>query len=289
MIIAVLGAKGQLGNELQLKAKHYPNDIFYFADIEEVNITQKDSFESYIKSIKPEIVINAAAYTAVDKAESEAEKAMMVNAKAVELLASLSECYHFSPIHISTDYVFDGTNHKPYHEMDAPHPVSIYGKTKLAGEQALKGMLSRAIIIRTSWLYSSFGNNFVKTMVSLSKEKTSLRVVYDQIGSPTYAADLAEAILQIARQIDKIKGVEVYHYSNEGVCSWYDFAKEIMQATASACEIIPIESKDYPTAAQRPHYSVLNKQKIKKEFNIQIPHWKESLYRCLKTMQLVCF
>lgn len=284
MIIAVLGANGQLGNELQVLAKSYPDDNFYFTDIDEVNITQKESVENYIRKTKPDILINAAAYTAVDKAESDAEKAMQVNAKAVEIIASLSEKYHFFLIHVSTDYVFDGTHHKPYHELDVPQPVSIYGKTKLAGEQAIKSILSRAIIIRTSWLYSSFGNNFMKTMLKLSKERTQLSVVFDQIGTPTYAADLADTILRICKQTQIVNNVEIYHYANEGVCSWYDFAKEIMDATASACEIIPIETKDYPTAAIRPHYSVLNKHKIKTDFGIRIPHWKDSLIHCLNHM-----
>ncbi|NLE62250.1 MAG: dTDP-4-dehydrorhamnose reductase [Bacteroidales bacterium] len=287
MIIAVLGANGQLGNELQVLAKSYPDDSFYFTDIDEVNITQKESFENYIRKIQPDILINAAAFTAVDKAESDAEKAMQVNAKAVEIIASFSDTYHYFLIHVSTDYVFDGTHYKPYHELDVPHPVSIYGKTKLAGEQAIKGLLSRAIIIRTSWLYSSFGNNFVKTMLKLSKERSQLSVVFDQIGTPTYAADLADAILKICPQTQKIKNVEIYHYANEGVCSWYDLAKEIMYATASSCEIIPIETKDYPTAATRPHYSVLNKQKIKTDFGIRIPHWKDSLFHCLNQMNVL--
>lgn len=284
MIIAVLGANGQLGNELQVLAKSYPDNSFYFTDIDEVDITQKESIENYIRKIRPDILINAAAYTAVDKAESDAEKAMQVNAKAVEIIATLSDIYHYFLIHISTDYVFDGTHYKPYHELDVPQPVSIYGKTKLAGEQAIKGILTRAIIIRTSWLYSSFGNNFLKTMLKLSKEREKISVVYDQIGTPTYAADLADAILNICQKTQIVNNVEVYHYANEGVCSWYDFAKEIMNATASTCEIIPIETKDYPTAATRPHYSVLNKQKIKTDFNISIPHWKDSLIHCLNYM-----
>ena len=284
MRIVILGSNGQLGNEMQAIASDYPNDIFYFADIEDINITQKEDFENYIKKIKPEIVINAAAYTAVDKAESDAEKAMLVNGKAIEILAYLSEKYAFFPIHISTDYVFDGTACKPYTEIEEPHPVSIYGKTKLAGEQALKSMLIKGIIIRTSWLYSSFGNNFVKTMLRLSKERSTMNVVFDQIGTPTYAADLAKAILTICHQYTAVKGVEIYHYSNEGVASWYDFAKEIMDNISSSCKIIPIESKDYPTPATRPYYSVLNKQKIKYDFKLQIPHWKDSLYICLNKL-----
>ncbi len=282
MIFIVLGANGQLGSELKEKATYYSNHQFLFTDIEEVNIENSSDFENFIKNNPCDIVINAAAYTAVDKAESEKEKAININKNAVATLALLAKKYHFFPIHISTDYVFDGNNYRPYNENHTTHPLSVYGQTKLDGELILQKELTRAAIIRTSWLYSSYGNNFMKTILRLSKEHSNIKVVFDQIGTPTYAADLAEAILTIGNNQHLIQSVEIYHYSNEGVASWYDFAYEILHLTNSQTTITPIESKDFPTPAQRPFYSVLNKSKIKKEFNILIPHWKESLALCLK-------
>lgn len=284
MIIAVLGANGQLGNELKVLSPRYSSDKFIFTDIDELDITNPIDFENFIKNTHCDVLINCAAYTAVDKAETEADKAHAINVEAVKNLALLAEKYHFFPIHISTDYVFDGKHYKPYVETDTPCPVSVYGKTKLEGEKALNTIASRAVIVRTSWLYSSYGSNFVKTMLRLGSERSEIKVVCDQIGSPTYAADLADAILKIAANHHNITKVETYHYTNEGVASWYDFAKEILKYAQPQCTIRPIQSKDYPTPAVRPFYSVLNKEKIKQDFSLHIPHWKDSLLLCINRL-----
>lgn len=284
MKFIVLGANGQLGSELKEKAQHYSEHHFLFSDIEEVDITKSSDIEEYIQNNPCDVVINAAAYTAVDKAETEKEKALAINVSAVNNLALLSKKYRFFLIHISTDYVFDGKAYLPYKENDTTHPLSVYGETKLQGESALQNTLTRGAIVRTSWLYSSYGNNFLKTIMRLSKERSLINVVFDQIGTPAYAADLAEAVLTIGIQNHLVKNLEIYHYSNEGVASWYDFAHEILRLTQSQTTIIPIESKDFPTPAKRPFYSVLNKSKIKKDFNITIPHWKESLILCLNKL-----
>jgi dTDP-4-dehydrorhamnose reductase len=230
------------------------------------------------------VIINCAAYTAVDKAESDEINADLVNRKAVKKLALVSKELSIKLIHISTDYVFDGKSYKPYLEEFQTNPQSIYGKTKLEGEKELININPpNSIIIRTSWVYSYYGNNFVKTMLKLGKEKESLGVIYDQVGTPTYAKDLARMIYEIIPQIENSK-VEIYNYSSEGVLSWYDFAKEIMRMAKLTCKVNPIETKDYPTPAKRPHYSLLNKNKIKSTFNIEIPYWKDGLDDCLKRL-----
>lgn len=286
MKILITGASGQLGSEIQKIASQYPDFEFIFTDVQQLDITnQKEVFEFYEKH-KYDFIVNCAAYTAVDKAETELELAQNVNVTGVANLAEISKQKNVPIIHVSTDYVYSGENFTPYVESDPTAPQSAYGKTKLDGElQVLE--LNNFMIIRTSWLYSTFGHNFVKTMLRLGKERDSLNVVFDQIGSPTYAHDLAKAILQILEQ--NKNGLQnfpsgVYNYSNEGVCSWYDFAYEIMRITKTDCKIFPIETKDYPTPAKRPSFSVLNKQKIKKTFNIEIPHWTESLKNCIKAM-----
>ena len=259
-------------------------NCFFFTDKATLDISDKEAVNKFIDMNKINIIINCAAYTAVDKAESDEESADAINHKAVKLLAQISKEKNIKLIHISTDYVFDGTNHKPYKEDDATSPKSVYGKTKLSGEKALQAVNPKnSIIIRTSWVYSSFGANFVKTMLSLSKSRDELSVVYDQVGTPTYARDLAKTILEILPNI-KNENVEIYHYSNEGVLSWYDFAKEIMKMAKRECTINPIESFEYPTPAPRPHFSILNKSKIKKEFGINIPFYKDSLDECLKAL-----
>lgn len=281
--ILVTGANGQLGSEVQALSVNYDGN-FFFTDKENLNITDKNSINKYVTLNNINIIINCAAYTAVDKAQEEKELADSINNKAVEYLATISKEKNIKLIHISTDYVFDGKNFKPYVESDSVAPNSVYGETKLAGELALEKINpNNSIIIRTSWVYSSFGANFVKTMLRLGKEKDSIGVIFDQVGSPTYARDLAKTILDILPQIDN-QSVEIYHYSNEGVLSWYDFAKEIMRMAKLNCNINPIETKEYPTPAARPHYSLLNKSKIKKEFNLTIPYWKDSLDECLKEM-----
>ncbi len=270
-MLLVTGANGQLGSELR---KLLPSAIF--TDIEELDITNPASINDFVKENKIDTIINCAAYTAVDKAEDDAELCHKVNALAPKYLAQTGA----KLIHISTDYVFDGKNHKPYKPKDIAIPASVYGKTKLEGEIEVMECAQTAIIIRTAWVYSSFGSNFVKTMRKLGSERDALNVVADQIGSPTYAFDLASAIVQILPQI-KDEQKAVYHYTNEGVCSWYDFAIEIMQQSNITCEISPIPSERYPTKATRPFYSVLDKSSLKEEFNIVIPHWKESLKQCL--------
>jgi len=281
--ILVTGANGQLGSEIRDLSSQYEYK-FIFTNRDELNIIDENAIEMSIKQNNIDVIINCAAYTAVDKAESDEIQADLVNRKAVKKLAKISKQNNIKLIHISTDYVFDGTNCKPYVEQYQTNPKSVYGKTKLDGElEMLRINPKNSIIIRTSWVYSSFGNNFVKTMLRLGKEKDELAVIFDQVGTPTYAADLAKAILDILPKISNEK-VEIYHYSNEGVLSWYDFAKEIMKMAKLECNINPIETYQYPTPAARPHYSLLNKSKIKKDFNIITPYWKDSLDKCLKKM-----
>jgi dTDP-4-dehydrorhamnose reductase len=281
--ILVTGSNGQLGSELQELSKEYEYN-FFFTDRTNIDITNKENIKEYCQKNNINTIINCAAYTAVDKAETDEENADLINRKAVKKLSIVSDELNIKLLHISTDYVFDGTNFKPYCEEYQTNPNSIYGKTKLDGEnEMIKINPHNSIIIRTSWLYSSFGNNFVKTMLRLGKENEELGVIFDQVGTPTYAADLARAVLDIVPNIKNDK-VAIYNYSNEGVLSWYDFAKEIMKMAKIDCDINPIETFQYPTPAKRPHYSLLNKSKIKKEFNITIPYWKDSLDKCLKIM-----
>ena len=284
--IIVTGASGQLGSELKQLSSRLNNAHFIYTDYQELDITDSTSLNSFINDHKPIFVINCAAYTAVDKAETEPDKAELLNATAVKNLADACSKNNSYFIHISTDYVFDGLAHIPYKEDDSTSPTSIYGKTKVQGEQYALAY-KQSIIIRTAWLYSSFGNNFVKTMFRLGSERNELGVVFDQVGTPTYAADLAEAIIQIIEKVianpASFQG-GVYHYSNEGVCSWYDFAKKIMQIGNRTCNVYPIETKDYPTPAKRPYYSVLNKKKVKDIYHIHIPHWEDSLVRCMKIL-----
>ena len=281
--VLVTGCKGQLGSELQELSGAYEYN-FYFTDKNSLDITDKSQIEAFVKNNSIETIINAAAYTAVDKAEDDKVNADKVNHLATKYLAQTAKDKNIKLIHISTDYVFDGKNYKPYNEDDKTNPNGVYGYTKLAGEKAMQAINPKnSIIIRTSWVYSSFGANFVKTMLRLGKERDYLGVIFDQVGTPTYAKDLAQAILEIIPNIKNEK-VEIYNYSNEGVLSWYDFAKEIMRMAKLDCKINPIETKEYPTPAVRPHYSLFNKAKIKKEFNLTIPYWKDSLDACLKVL-----
>lgn len=249
-------------------------------DAADLDITNSDAVQRFADKNKIETIINCAAYTAVDKAETDIDAATRVNVLGPENLAKTGR----KLVHISTDYVFDGTGHVPYQPSDKTNPVSVYGKTKLAGEQAVLSNNKNAIIIRTAWLYSPYGNNFVKTMLRLGAEKENLNVVCDQIGTPTYAADLAYAISKILPQMNS-SNAGIYHYTNEGVCSWYDFATAIMKLGNRNCKVRPIPSSEYPTAAQRPFYSVLDKSKIKKTFDITIPHWYDGLVRCVKQLE----
>ena len=281
--ILVTGTNGQLGSEIKALHVGYPY-TFFFTDRASLDITDTKAIENFVELKKIDVIINCAAYTAVDKAESDEQNADAINHLAVKNLALTCKQKNMKLIHISTDYVFDGKNYKPYTEEDTTNPNGVYGKTKLDGEKALLHVSPKnSIIIRTSWVYSSFGANFVKTMLRLGKEKEQLGVIYDQVGTPTYARDLARAILDILPKLQNEK-TEIYHYSNEGVLSWYDFAKEIMRMAKLDCQVNPIETKEYPTPATRPHYSLLNKSKIKQDFGITIPYWKDSLDACLKTL-----
>ena len=284
MNIIVTGAHGQLGRSINDISCHFLQYNFTFTDIDTLDISDYRAVELFFLEQQPDIIINCAAYTAVDKAETEPQQAMSINANVVDNLAKLACKNNIFFIHISTDYVFDGKGYKPYKEDDTTNPISVYGKTKLSGEQAMQKQGCRGAIIRTSWLYSEYGNNFVKTMMRLGTERKQLNVVNDQIGSPTYAGDLAKAIMEIVNKQKQIEQIEIYHFSNEGVASWYDFAKEIIQLHGCTCEVLPIPSDQYPTPAQRPFYSILDKQKIKSHFSINIPHWKESLEKCMKRM-----
>lgn len=287
--ILVNGASGQLGQSFQQLAADYPQYEFVFADRASFDLAQDSSIEAYFQQHSFDLIINCAAYTAVDRAEDELELADAVNHLAVAKLASIAVKQHAKFIHISTDYVFNGEQFRPYIETDKVEPQSVYGATKLAGEQAiLKIMPLDGLIIRTSWVYSPFANNFVKTMLKLGGQRDTLTVIFDQLGSPTYAPDLAETIMQlVTHQSFNQQGTstQLYHYSNEGVCSWYDFAKAIFELSSIDCEVMPIETKDYPTAATRPHYSLLNKAKIKQQFALKIPYWKDSLMHCLAALK----
>ncbi len=281
--VLVTGSNGQVGSELKELSKGYPYS-FFFTCKDELNIVDKHAVEEFIVQNKIGTIVNCAAYTAVDKAELDEENADKINHVGVRNLAELSFQYTLKFIHISTDYVFDGENYKPYTEIDPTNPQSVYGKTKLDGEKALLHVNPKnSIIIRTSWVYSSYGANFVKTMLRLGREKESLGVIFDQIGTPTYAKDLAKAILDILPYINNDQ-TQIYNYSNEGVLSWYDFAKEIMKMAKLPCKINPIATFQYPTPAKRPHYSLLNKAKIKEDFHVEIPYWKDSLNECLKKL-----
>lgn len=281
--VLVTGSNGQLGSEIREVSTSYDYN-FFFTSRDDLDIANKDDIKNFVENNNIKIIINCAAYTAVDKAEVDKNNADLVNRKAVKKLSKISKEKDIKLIHISTDYVFDGKTYKPYCEQFQTNPNSAYGQTKLDGEnEMIKINPHNSIIIRTSWLYSSFGNNFVKTMLRLGKEKDELGVIFDQIGTPTYARDLAKAILEILPKINN-KKVSIYNYSNEGVLSWYDFSKEIMKIAKLDCKINPIETFQYPTLASRPHYSLLNKAKIKKEYNIEIPYWKDSLDECLKVL-----
>jgi dTDP-4-dehydrorhamnose reductase len=285
-IILITGASGQLGNELKVSSKNYFGYEYIFTDNDTLDITVEKEVNDFIGKNRPDWIVNCAAYNFVDKAEAEPDKAMQINAAGVQNLVESIKGSECRLIHISTDYVFDGKSNSPYNEYSAPNPLSVYAKSKFEGERyALKHYLS--MIIRTSWLYSSFGNNFVKTIMKQGVEKDSLRVVFDQTGTPTYAADLADAIMFIISRVIRNQiafNAGIYHYSNEGICSWYDFATEIVQEAGLKCKVLPILSKEYPSAVQRPFYSVLDKSKIKENYSIEIPHWRRSLKRCIKLL-----
>lgn len=282
MNILITGSNGQLGNEMRSLAVNHTEWHFFFTDVQELDITKEEDVLHFCKSKAIELIVNCAAYTAVDKAEDEVALAHKINAEAVGILGKAAATVGANIIHISTDYVFDGTACEPYNTNHPTAPKSIYGESKLKGEQLLLEQCPKAVIIRTSWLYSSYGNNFVKTITRLGQERDSLSVIFDQIGTPTYANDLAKAIIIIIKE--KCATAGIFHFSNEGACSWYDFAHSILKLQDIACEIIPVESTEFPSKVARPKYSVLNKKAIKTAYNITIPHWEESLQQCLKLL-----
>ncbi len=279
--ILITGSNGQLGSEIREISDQYENYNFIFTDVEELDLTISEDIVSFFTDNKIDACINCAAYTAVDKAEDEVELAMLVNSTAVENLSKVCKNNGTLLFHISTDYVFNGKHFMPYVETDTVSPDSQYGLSKLKGEEAVMLNCDKAIIVRTSWLYSSHGNNFVKTLIKLGNERDQLSVVSDQVGTPTYAADLAEAIMVMIASFDETKPKEIYHFSNEGAISWYDFGKAIMKLSDIECAINPIDSKDYPSKANRPFYSVLSKSKIKKHYSVNVPYWEDSLRRMI--------
>jgi dTDP-4-dehydrorhamnose reductase len=282
MNILVTGCNGQLGNEIQLLEKEYKEYQFFNTDVEQLDITDDKAIENFVREHEIDGIINCAAYTAVDKAESNKDLCTRLNTEAPAYLAIAVEARGGWLVQISTDYVFDGTKHTPYVEADQPCPDSVYGNTKLAAELAVRKLCKRTLIIRTAWLYSTFGNNFVKTMIKLGREKKELGVIFDQIGTPTYARDLAKTIMTAIEE-----GIQpgIYHYSNEGVISWYDFTKAIHRiAGITSCHVKPLHTSEYPTPAKRPAYSVLDKTKIKETYDIEIPYWEESLADCIASL-----
>lgn len=286
--ILVTGSNGQLGREIREIARFKTEYDFVFTDINELDIANVEALTDIFEQFVPNFVINCAAYTAVDTAETDIDNAFRINSAAVSNLSIICQKHEIPIIHISTDYVFDGQNHKPYTEKDETNPKNVYGKSKLEGEETLKDY-NKSIIIRTSWLYSAYGNNFVKTIMKLLKEKPLISVVFDQIGSPTYAQDLAIAIFEIIDRYYLTKDFYggIYHFANEGVCSWYDFAFEIAKQINSKCEILPVTSDQFPRPAKRPFYSVLDKTKIKEKYSIKISHWTESLKKCIFTLNKI--
>lgn len=279
MNILITGCNGQLGNEIQLLQAQYAQHTWFNTDVNELDLTDKAAIERFVEANEIDGIVNCAAYTAVDKAESDPQLARKLNAEAPAFLAEAVAKRGGWMVQVSTDYVFNGTKHTPYVETDEPCPNSVYGQTKLEGEQAVSKLCPNAMIIRTAWLYSEFGNNFVKTMIRLGREREQLGVIFDQVGTPTYAHDLAMVIMTA---IDSGIKPGVYHFSNEGVTSWYDFTKSIHRLSGiNTCQVSPLHTAEYPTPACRPAYSVLDKTKIKAAYGIEIPHWEESLAKCI--------
>lgn len=279
--ILVTGGNGQLGNEIKKLAGNFTDYRFVFTDVDELDITDPHAVEGFLQKNPTDCIINAAAYTAVDKAEEEPEMANLINGEAVGILARAAKKIDALLVHVSTDYVFDGTAYQPIKENDNANPISAYSVSKQLGEQKLLEAGGKSVIMRTSWLYSSFGKNFVKSMIRYGKEREVLNVVYDQIGTPTWAADLALVILRLLPVWQKLDKPEIYHFSNEGVASWYDFTMAIHEMAGISCKVNAIETRDYPLPAKRPFYSLMAKDKIKKAYSLDIPHWRESLRKCI--------
>lgn len=284
MNILVTGSNGQLGSELRELEKEFGNHKFFFTDLNELDVTNADKTIQFVKSNKIEVAINCAAFTAVDLAESHKSEVTQINVIGAKNISLACAKVNALLIHISTDYVFEGKNFKPYTENDTAGPKTTYGKSKLDGEIEVIFNAKRALIFRTSWLFSSYGNNFVKTIYEKAKKEKELKVVYDQIGSPTYAGELARVIMEIIPKVPQKIRTEIYNFSNEGVASWYDFAHAIVNIKKLPCSVIPVLSKEFPTEAIRPFYSVLNKSRVKKDFGITLPHWRDSLEVCLSKM-----
>lgn len=286
--VLVTGKSGQLGRSIHKVAVEYPGLEITLTGREQLDLSNRESIASYFESQQYDVIINTAAYTAVDLAESEPHKAEQINHHAVDQLAEIAKRQGSQLIHISTDYVFDGHNYRPYQESDPVSPLSVYGESKSRGEQALLNRSPQGCIVRTGWLYSEFGNNFVKTMLRLGREKQQISVVDDQVGGPTYATDLARMLLDIVQQEMLVNQMEkypaIYHYANEGVCSWYDFAKAIFEFAKLDCEITPVHSSQYQMPADRPHYSVLDKSAIKRLAQQPIAHWRASLHTCIQQL-----
>ncbi len=281
--VLITGANGQLGNEMRLQAVENKDFVYFFTDVAELDICDEHAVMRYVTENEIDVIVNCAAYTAVDKAEDNVELCDRLNRLAPGYLAKAIRSRNGCLVQVSTDYVFDGTAHIPYQENQSTCPISVYGSTKLGGEQEAMKYCPDTMIIRTAWLYSTFGNNFVKTMLRLGREKESLGVIFDQVGTPTYARDLATVIYEALN-----KGVVpgIYHFSNEGVCSWYDFTKVIHKLGGiTSCKVNPLHTEDYPTRASRPHYSVLDKTKIKRTYNIEIPYWMDSLADCIEKLK----
>jgi len=279
--ILVTGSDGQLGNSIRQLETIYTGYNLFFTDIAELDISNESEVKRYITENKIKCIINAAAYTAVDKAEEEPKLANLINGKAPAILARSMNAVNGLLVHISTDYIFDGKAHQPLVETDQPKPISAYANSKWLGEKLILDESCNAVILRTSWLYSEFGHNFVKSMMKFGREREELKVVFDQVGTPTYAVDLARVILDLIPEWVNKSTTEIYHYSNEGVASWYDFALAVHELAGIKCRVLPIETKDYPLPAKRPFYSLMNKEKIKTEFGISLPHWRDSLKICV--------
>lgn len=285
MNILITGANGQLGNEMRLLSQETSDQAYFFTDVAELDITKLTEVNTFVRKNNIHIIVNCAAYTNVDKAEDDVELCDLINNKAVENLAIVAKDNDCTLIHISTDYVFSGKGNLPCTEDQPTSPLGIYGKTKLAGEDAIRKIDCKHLIFRTAWLYSEFGNNFVKTMIRLTTEKDSLKVVFDQVGSPTYAGDLAKLIFTIIEKGLYKQYQGLYHFSNEGVCSWYDFAQEISVIAMTDCDIQPCHSDEFPSKVTRPTFSVLDKTKVKKDFQFEIPYWKVSLAKCINKIK----
>lgn len=286
MNILITGANGQLGNEMRLLEKQYVDYHFVFTDVADLDITDLSAIQTLMHQEKINVVVNCAAYTNVDKAEDDEATAMLINAKAVENLALACKAADALLFHVSTDYVFQGNTCLPCTEEQATNPLGVYGRTKLVGEKYIAAVGCKYIIFRTAWLYSSFGRNFVKIMRQLTAERSALKVVFDQVGTPTYAGDLAAVIMSIIAQNkcqEQYQGI--YHFSNEGVCSWYDFAQEIAALSGNSCDIQPCHSDEFPSKVKRPHFSVLDKTKLKTTFDITLPYWKDSLKTCIQLLE----